>query len=88
MYTISEKFTPKPCAKNKHNILPAALCEDPLAITEGTYSPADGPYPDGIKVTYTCDEGYLLTTGDAEHTCIEGTWDGTIPCCCKLLLNI
>jgi len=49
-------------------------CADPNPVANGIYSPSTGPYTEYDEVTYTCNTGYYLLTGDALITCIDKAW--------------
>ncbi|CAH1789735.1 unnamed protein product, partial [Owenia fusiformis] len=45
----------------------------------------NGTYQAGSKITYSCDEGYGLESGDLERTCtLGGIWTGSPPLCTAL----
>ncbi len=47
------------------------------------------PWVYGEKVTYACDPGYRMISGDFQRTCYaSGEWSGEIPICkCKYASN-
>ncbi|XP_070546013.1 zona pellucida sperm-binding protein 3 receptor-like [Ptychodera flava] len=56
-----------------------AGCNDPgPAPVNGTKTGTD--YTHGATVSYTCDEGYILS-GPGILTCSDGSWDNTAPTC-------
>jgi len=60
-------------------------CPDPASVTNGIYSPSFGPYVHNTTLTYSCDPGYLLLAGEAQHYCDNGAWIGVTPVClCKI----
>ena len=55
-------------------------CGEPGDIKNGTKNGKSYLYQD--QVTYTCNDGYGITTGDAVRTCGENrTWSGKKPEC-------
>ena len=43
-------------------------------------SQSDGVYPEGLTVSFTCDEGYNLD-GSESSTCAQGSWNPEPPVC-------
>ena len=57
----------------------ARLCL-PLRVQNATFH--DIAIVSGEAIVYSCDVGYVHTTGDLSRTCLrDGTWDGTLPVC-------
>ena len=57
-------------------------CEAPASIAHATANPQQSVYVYLNMLTYTCDVGYEITSGDASRTCREtGLWDNTAPNC-------
>ncbi|CAG2233824.1 HGF [Mytilus edulis] len=58
----------------------ASSCPIPKLITYSTNS-YTGLLP-GDTVTYVCDQGYVVTSGDLVRTCdFSGVWNGALPVC-------
>ncbi|XP_053383373.1 uncharacterized protein LOC123564671 [Mercenaria mercenaria] len=54
----------------------------PENITDGKYDPDDLTTEFGATITYSCDLGYYMSTGDANRTCLtNGGWTSTLPSC-------
>ena len=51
-------------------------------VSNSTKSPDQATYDYLTNVTYTCNIGYELTSGDVTRTCqANGRWTGTVPIC-------
>ena len=57
------------------------FCGDPGDINHATKTGSN--YYHGGNVTYTCDIGYNITSGDETRTC-NGTWTGSQPVCSSM----
>ena len=57
------------------------VCPAPNTLVDGIFSPSVGPYYYGDTVTYSCNYGFDLTSGDAVLTCDVLFWNGTMPNC-------
>jgi len=54
----------------------------PDEVSNSAKSPDQATYDYLTNVTYTCNIGYVLTSGDATRTCqADGNWNGTVPMC-------
>jgi len=54
----------------------------PDEVSNSAKSPDQATYDYLTNVTYTCNIGYVLTSGDATRTCqADGNWNGTVPIC-------
>ncbi|XP_060554824.1 uncharacterized protein LOC132715776 [Ruditapes philippinarum] len=57
-------------------------CSNIEVVTLGTKSPTSATVTYGTSVTYTCDFGYEISSGDASRTCqASGSLSGTLPVC-------
>ena len=64
----------------------AVDCGDPGTPTNGQHNLSSMTY--NSVVTYTCDVGYTLQ-GSNSRTCqLSGQWNGSVPQCIGMLLNI
>ena len=54
----------------------------PDVVADSTKSPELAEHDYNTAVTYTCNTGYELTSGDLTRTChADGSWTGTTPVC-------
>lgn len=64
-------------------------CDPPNDIVNGTYDPMEAEYDYNSTVTYTCNFGYYLFSGDLTLRCDENAaWVENPPVCMGKLLNI
>ena len=64
-----------------HHSLQVINCTSPN-IAFGTQSPSTSPVDFNITVTYACDTGYEITSGDAVRICDSSSdLSGTLPVC-------
>ncbi|WAR12727.1 SNED1-like protein, partial [Mya arenaria] len=54
-------------------------CSTPGEVSDGTRSFSDTNH--ASTVTYTCDAGFEIKSGDATLSCSYGTWSGSLPAC-------
>ena len=60
-------------------------CAEPASVPDSSRS-QEPPYYYHDDLTYTCDLGYELSSGDAIRNCTAGgTWSGTAPTCSRRL---
>ncbi|XP_067940746.1 mucin-21-like [Watersipora subatra] len=58
----------------------AAVCQSPLVISDGSWNPVQDTYSVGSIVTYSCDEGWVISCDTPTATCTSsGTWSVS-PC--------
>ena len=61
----------------------AATCED-IIPEHGSIDPPppEGGYPEGVTITFTCDENYFVSTGTTPITCgADGSWSNPYATC-------
>ena len=59
-------------------------CAAPASVSDSTKS-QEPPYYYNDDLTYTCDPGYELSSGDSTRTCTSsGTWSGIAPTCSRI----
>ncbi|WAR12728.1 SVEP1-like protein [Mya arenaria] len=61
------------------NCYTPAPCSTPGEVSQGTRSFSDTNH--ASNVTYSCNAGYEITSGDATLTCNHGSWTGSLPTC-------
>jgi len=64
-----------------HSLYFTAACPTPTSVNNAVYTPSVGPHFQDSTVTYTCNTGYALVAGDAQHSCDTGAWIGSLPTC-------
>ena len=58
-------------------------CSEPASVPDSSRS-EEPPYYYSDDLTYTCDLGFELSSGDAIRTCTaSGTWSGAAPTCSR-----
>ena len=69
------------------------MCPDLPSLTNGVigYSPSTTPRLEGATATYSCADGYQLSS-DITRTCVDsgtgGTWNGMEPICLGMRFSI
>ena len=65
--------------------LAGVVCPDLQNPPDGVVSLSDGT-AFGSQATYTCNDGFVISSGDDTRTCeANGEWSGTIPTCERML---
>ena len=62
-------------------------CSDPGTPDHGSRSPVNGPYINGITVSFMCNDGYKLNDVSS-ILCVSGQWSGNVPHCISKLTNV
>ena len=66
-----------------HYFVLVVTCSAPASVPNSSRS-QEPPYNYNTSLTYTCDSGHELSSGDAIRTCTaSASWSGTAPTCSR-----
>ena len=72
-----------------HGVFTVVECDIPPPVNASSLNPNKNVYVYLDTLTYTCDLGYNLTSGNDVRTCTEtGEWNGTAPNCTCVYIKL
>ena len=75
--------------KHVYSIFSVVECAPPVNISNASYQPVQSIYNYSTVVSYACDNGYYLSSGNLTAQCDETkSWIGSSPVCSSKLVIV